>query len=151
MPGKNKQPLIIVDADALISFINEEDANHLKAKKLMQYLADMQASLLYPSTAICEAVTVLRTKLNRPADAGRVMTKLQNGDFPLQAVDQEIINHAASLFDPQASKKNTLFDAVVAAIAKRLDADAIFSFDEWYKKIGIPLVSALPEQTRKAG
>jgi hypothetical protein len=51
----------------------------------------------------------------------------------VQFVDHEILGEAADLFNPLASKKNTLFDAVVAAIAKRLNADAIFSFDGWYR------------------
>lgn len=38
---------------------------------------------------------------------------------------------ALLLYNPHGSKQNTLFDAVVATIAKELNADAIFSFDEW--------------------
>ncbi|MGI0058845.1 MAG: PIN domain-containing protein [Nitrosotalea sp.] len=34
-----------------------------------------------------------------------------------------------------------MFDAVIAAMAKRHNASAIFSFDKGYKKTGIPLVS----------
>jgi predicted nucleic acid-binding protein len=36
-----------------------------------------------------------------------------------------------------------LFDALVAAVAKKNNADAIFSFDEWYKKLGFTLVTGL--------
>src|SRR5438046_612835 len=125
MPGKNNQPLIIVDADALISFVVVDEVNHERAKKIMQYLATLEASLLFPTTAICEAVTVLRGKLNRPTDASRIVEQFQHGDFLIQAVDKEILNHAGTLFRPHASKKNTLFDAVVAAIAQKLHADAI--------------------------
>ena len=48
------------------------------------------------------------------------------------------------------AKKNTLFDAVVAAIAKRLNADAIFSFDEWYRKIGLTLTDDLIQARKQA-
>ena len=54
----------------------------------------------------------------------------------VQAVDHAVLTEAADLFHPNGSKKNTPFDAVVAAIAKRFNADAIFSFDEWYRKWG---------------
>ncbi len=143
MHGKNNEPVVIVDADAIISFVYVEDENHIRAKAIMQHLATSQSSLLFPTTAICEAVTVLRGKLNRPEDASRILQKFQSGDFPVQAVDEQMLTDAATLFNPQSSKKNTLFDAVVAAIAKHHHADAIFSFDGWYRKIGLTLTDDL--------
>ncbi len=143
MPGKINEPLIIVDADALISFVYVNDANHTRAKAIMQHVVTTEAYILYPTTAICEAVTVLKRKLNAPQDAAAVVKKFQSGDLPIHAVDQEILELAGDLFDPHGSKKNTLFDAVIAAIAKRYKADAIFSFDEWYKKQGFTLASDL--------
>ncbi len=139
MPGKTNPTVVIADADAIISFINVEDANHDKTKQIMQHLALLQVDLLFPTTAICEAVTVLRGKLNKPNDASKVIAQLQYGDFLVQAVDQEILSDALKLYNPLASKKNTLFDAIVAALAKRHNADAIFSFDQWYTKIGLLL------------
>ena len=61
----------------------------------------------------------------------------------MQAVDHAILTEAGDLFNPNGSKNNTLFDAVVAVIAKRLNAVAIFSFDEWYRKIGLTLTDDL--------
>ena len=113
-------------------------------------LATSQSPLLFPTTAICEAVTVLRGKLNRPEDASRIVQKFQSGDFPIQAVDHQILSDAAGLYNPQSSKKNTLFDAVVAALAKKLQADAIFRFDGWYKKIGLSLASDLLAPSQEA-
>ena len=143
MHGKNKDHLVIVDADAIISFVYVDDENHHRAKKIMQQLVTSDVYLLFPTTAICEAVTVLRGKLNRPEDAKRILHKFQSGDFPIQAVDHAILTEAGALFNPNGSNRNTLFDAVVAAIAKRLDADAIFNFDEWYRKIGMTLTDDL--------
>jgi predicted nucleic acid-binding protein len=150
MPGKNKDHLVIVDADAIISFVYIDDENHHRAKKIMQQLVTTNVYLLFPTTAICEAVTVLRGKLNRPEDAKRILTKFQSGDFPVQAVDHAILTEAGELFNPNGSKKNTLFDAVVATIAKRLNADAIFSFDEWYRKIGLTLTEDLIAARKQA-
>jgi predicted nucleic acid-binding protein len=150
MHGKNNEPLVIVDADAIISFVYVGDENHPRAKAIMQQLATYQSSLLFPTTAICEAVTVLRGRLNRPEDASRIVQQFQSGDFPIQAVDQQLLTDAAALFHPHSSKKNTLFDAVVAAIAKHHHADAIFSFDGWYRKIGLTLAGDLVEGRTKA-
>jgi predicted nucleic acid-binding protein len=147
MPGKNNKPLIIVDADAIISFVVTDEVNHVRAKAIMQNLSISQGTLLFPTTAICEAVTVLRGRLNKPDAASRIVQQFQSGAFSIQAVNQEILSDAAELFNPLASKKNTLFDAVIAAIAKKLHADAIFSFDGWYRKIGLLLADDLISKT----
>jgi predicted nucleic acid-binding protein len=150
MLGESNNTLIIIDADAIISFVAVNDVNHARAKTLMRQLAATNAYLLFPSTAICEAVTVLIRKLKRPEDAARLLEKFQNGEFHIQSVDDKIINLAASLFNPHGSNRNTLFDAVIAAIAKRYKANAIFSFDEWYKKQGFTLAVDFVGEEEKA-
>jgi predicted nucleic acid-binding protein len=45
-----------------------------------------------------------------------------------------VLNAAAALFKPHGSKHNTIFDAIVAALAQKHHAQAIFSFDDWYEK-----------------
>jgi predicted nucleic acid-binding protein len=143
MPGISRETLIIVDADAIISFVATDDENHARAKEIMQYVATIEAYMLFPTTAICEAVTVLKRKLNKPEDAANVVKKFQSGNFPIQAVDQETLTFAGDFFNPYGSKQNTLFDAVIAALAKTLYADAIFSFDRWYKTQGFTLAGEL--------
>src|SRR5437868_5517736 len=107
MPGKKNEPLIIVDADALISFVYVGDENHTQAKVIMEQLAARQSALLFPTTAICEAVTVLRGRLNRPEDAGRIVKQFQQGDFAVHPIGKDLLADAAELYKPQASKKNT--------------------------------------------
>lgn len=143
MHGKNNETLIIVDADAIVAFTDVGDENHTKAKQIMYQLATMQSNFLFPTTAICEAVTVLRSKLNKPHDAEHIVQKFKSGEFPLHAVDSDILIQATTMFNPHSSKKNTLFDAVIAAIAKHVQTDAIFSFDGWYRKIGLRLTEDL--------
>src|SRR5437764_14729974 len=101
MHGKNSGPVVIVDADAIISFVYVGDENHTRAKAIMQQLATLQSSLLFPTTAICEAVTVLRGKLHRPEDASRIVHKFQSADCPIQAVDQSILSDVAALDNSQ--------------------------------------------------
>lgn len=142
----NKPSLVIADADALIALAHPEDANHTRARSLNQTLDDQEIDILFPTTAIIEAVTTLQRKLTKPQIASLIVEKTQAGAIAIQAVDQEILILATSLFAPHGSKQNTLFDAVVAAVAKDLKADAIFSFDQWYKKIGLTLISDLLEE-----
>lgn len=58
-------------------------------------------------------------------------------------VNQQMLTTALKYFSPSASKKNTLFDCIVAAVVEEHQADAIFSFDKFYKKEGFKLASEL--------
>src|SRR5947209_13372305 len=109
MHGENNEPLIIVDADAIIALSNTEDTNHEKARAILANLTQLNASTLFPTTAICEAVTVLKGRLNKPAEAYIIIEKLQTDSYPLQTVDPATAKNAARLLTPTASKKNTLF------------------------------------------
>jgi predicted nucleic acid-binding protein len=62
-------------------------------------------------------------------------------------VTHETLTAALAYFQPATnSTHHTLFDAVVAATAKQYQADAIFSFDGWYKTLGFKLVGALVKE-----
>ncbi len=139
----SKVRLVIADADALIALSSKVDANHEKAKDILQTLTTTQANVLFPITAICEAVAAIRRKFNNPEAARHVVEQVQSENFLVQTIEKNPFFHALTLFNPHGSKRNTIFDAVVAALAKELHADAIFSFDEWYEKQGFTLASNL--------
>ena|ERR1700731_1742075 len=131
--------LVIADADALVAFANPEDRHHIRVKMLIRKFVEQKVQGLFPVTAVCETVTVLQRKLNRPDLALFVVEKVNAGVFPLQTVDPGIVKAAFELFKPRPYSGDTLFDAIVAAIAIQNKAVAIFSFDHWYKDIGLEL------------
>jgi predicted nucleic acid-binding protein len=135
---------IIVDADGLIALFSKGDAHAKKAIALLQKLVQEEAKILYPATAIAEATTTLQRKLNKPHLAAQIAELIKENKFPIEPVNEDTLNTAVQYFKPvESSKHNTLFDALVAAIAKENNADAIFSFDAWYQKQGFTLVTSL--------
>src|SRR4030042_229998 len=65
----NNQPVIIVDADAIIAQTNPEDVHHQKANVVSRNLIEMNALVIYPATAIAEAATHMQRVLNSTASA----------------------------------------------------------------------------------
>lgn len=151
---RNNIHLVIADADALVALTSSIDANHEKAKYLLHTLTASQATILFPLTAICEALAAIRRKFNNPEAASYIVAQVEAENFPVQTIEKHTFFRALTLFNPHGSKQNTLFDAVIAALAKELQADAIFSFDEWYKKQGFIIASDLvadePEEKKQA-
>ncbi len=131
---------IIVDSDALIALSLISDANHEKAVKISESWAKRGYTFIFPNTMLLETMTSLKRARNEPKIAHLINRQfLSKGAFNVLYVDEEIQTKAGKLFDSAGSKQNTPFDAVIAASAEVTEADAIFSFDNWYPKLGYKL------------
>lgn len=139
----NKSFIIVADADVIVAQAIATDANHELMVALGQKLHEQGAHILFPATAIAEAITTLQRKFSNPHLAASTLDLFMDTSIDIETIDQEIIKEARLLFDPSTSKKNTLFDCIVATVAKLHSADAIFSLDDWYRKLGFTLVSQL--------
>lgn len=142
-PGMNKSLVVIADTDAIIAQIFLKDAHHQKTQALGSKLAEMGALIIFPATAVVEAVTTLQRKHSNPHLAAAVLETFSSPEMIVENIDQGIIAEARGFFDPSASKRKTIFDCIVATLAKRHHADAIFSFENWYNKLGFKLTSDL--------
>lgn len=136
-------PIIVVDADAIIAQTNPDDILHKKAQEISSTLVAIGARIIFPATAIIEASTHIQRVLKDSMSAFRIAQIAREPIFEIARVDQNLLSTALGYFSPTTSKKNTLFDCVVAATAQEYKADAIFSFDKFYKTKGFNLASEL--------
>lgn len=134
---------VVGDSDVLIALYVQSDTNHFQAVKISEFLYNKGVYTIFPNTTIAEAITTFHRKFSDSELAASLIDHYKEGKFKVEYVDEKIMMKAADLYNPKGSKQNTFFDAVVAATAKTLLADAIFSFDEWYTKIGFTLASEL--------
>lgn len=140
---KSRLRTVVVDADALIALFNKDDLHATTAMNLLERLTTDNIRLLYPATTIAETVTTLRRRFNNAQAVVEVVHVIQAGNLTIEPVDMQVLTEALALFKPSGSKQNTLFDAIVAAVAKHHHAEAIFSFDQWYEKQGFVLAAHL--------
>lgn len=142
-PGVNQPLIAIGDTDALIAVLSSEDVNHKRAVSTVEKLLQHDAQTIFPLTTIAEAVTTLKRKLGRTDLAQKVIKQITGGTLSIENVDTDMLSEALKVFDPKASKQNTLFDALVVATAKKLNTKVIFSTDDWYEKLGFTLAGNL--------
>lgn len=134
----------MADADALLALALEDDPHHEKAVVIAKMLIENAITMIFPVTVFPEAITTLKRAFNQSEKAHLLNRQYLAGAFQVEYINEDIMKKAAEIFDKKAvSKRNTLFDAIVAATAEKLEAEAIFSFDEWYPKLGFKLVSEL--------
>src|SRR3989344_87484 len=131
--------IAVGDADSIIALLLEYDANHEGATSILHKFNDAGITVLYPNTAIAEAITTVARRHSNPLLAEYLKNQYQKGNFSIEYIGEKIMLKAADLYDPKGSKQNTFFDAIVAAVAKSLSATIIFSFDTWYQKQGLKL------------
>jgi predicted nucleic acid-binding protein len=131
--------IAIGDADALIALLYKDDLLHESATSVSQKLLWLNIDTIFPNTAILEAITTLQRKLSNPSLALFLKKQYENDVLAVDFVDDKVMKKASLLFDPQKSKHNTIFDAIVAASAEKFSTELLFSFDQWYKKIGLKL------------
>lgn len=141
VPNVNK--IVVTDADALIALLLENDPHHKKAVTISGMLTQQQVAIIFPVTVFPEAITTLKRAFNQPEKAHLISRQLQQGMYYIEYINEEILQKANLIFEKAVSKQNTLFDAIVAATAEKLEADAIFSFDDWYPKLGFKLATDL--------
>lgn len=135
---------IIVDSDGLIGLLDKQDTHFFSAQTILQKLIKKEVKLIYPATVVVESTTILKLRLKKPDLADQIAKLLLNGQLFIAAVDGDLLRSAVNLLGGQGGDKhNTLFDAVVVAIAQKYQADAIFSFDKFYKTNGFKLAGEL--------
>lgn len=135
--------IIVGDADSLIALTFKDDANNKRAEIISEMIVSRGYEVIYPITAILEAITTLKRSMSLAREAHFLNSQYQKRIFNIDYVDEEAALSASKIFETTVSKKNTIFDAIVAATAEKLEADAIFSFDDWYPKLGFKLAGDL--------
>jgi predicted nucleic acid-binding protein len=146
MKRKKNNMIVVVDSDALIALFHKTDVNAEKAVKLFETMYEQKAQLIYPLTTLVETVDTLQRKMKNDKAAAKIVELIREAYFSKESIEQvsyEQFLRAAELFKQGYSHRTTLADAVVASVAKTHNADAIFSFDGWYKKQGFTLVADL--------
>lgn len=136
---KVSSKIVVGDADSLIALAYKSDSNHIQSKRISGSLLSLGYEIIYPNTAILEAITALKRSLNLIDEAHLINRQYQAGAFLIEFINEEIQRRASARFENTISKKNTIFDAIVIETAIELKAEYIFSFDNWYSKEGFSL------------
>lgn len=135
--------MVVVDSDALIGLVHEEDLLHKRCLKVSKYLAKNSFVTVNPYPIVLEAATTLAKDktIRRPDLAAQV---LQDYSAVKEIkLDYNVAKSVAKFYDPKTSVKNSPFDHYVLAFAKKNSIKYVFSFDSFYKKQGLILAEDL--------
>lgn len=140
----NNGSLILVDSDAFVAMVKKKDTNHIKAKQLYDRLEKLYVSFATTNYVFSEVITVISQKLNHEA-AIDFIDSMKSPDciYNFIWITPEIEEMAIEIFKRQTSKNVSFVDCTNMALIRHDHLDAIFSFDEIYRKNEIRSASLL--------
>ena len=144
MTNTHGNKTVLVDSDALIGLINENDLLHRRCLKISSFLTNNGFTTIVPYSIVLESATTLARaqRVNRPDLAHRLLKDYAASLQPGLKQDR-VIKLVAQLYTPQVSKKNTPFDFYILALAKQNNISLVFSFDVFYQKQGLTLIEQI--------
>ena len=125
---------VVVDSDAIFALYNPNDPLNARVTMTFEQLIKQGFGLIYPTSVLFEVVSLFQRVLPIPTVTKKLGAVLRTYTPPL--VDINILKASAKLFNPAGSRKNTLIDCSVAVVARKIKADGIFAYDEFYAKHG---------------
>lgn len=128
---------IVVDSDAIFAIYNPNDPLNTQATQTFRELVNKGYQLIYPTSVVFEVISLFQRVLPKPAVTAKLTEMIRNDQLLISVVDGDILKESASLFNPSGSKKNTLIDCSVVVVAKKIKADGVFAYDEFYAKQGL--------------
>lgn len=134
---------VVVDSDAIFAIYNPNDPLNTRATKTFQELIENEFRLVYPTSVIFESISLFQRVSPSPTVTKLLIELIESDELLIYVVDKEILKQSAKLFKPAGSKKNTLVDCSVVAVAKKVKADGVFAYDEFYVKQGLKLAGDL--------
>lgn len=142
---------IFVDSDAFVALTVKTDAHHKKVIALLQDLQERQVVFLTSNYVFSESITVISMRASH-AIAVAYIDHLQSLESPfrIKQIDTTVEEEAIKIFKEQTSKNTSFIDCTNMALMKLSAFDAIFSFDEVYRKKGFTLVADLLAEKQAA-
>lgn len=134
---------VVVDSDSIFAIYNPNDPLNTQATQTFQKLITEGFQLIYPTSVLFEIVSLFQRVLPTPIVTTKLIDMIKNDQLLIHIVDNELLKESATIFKPAGSKKNTLIDCSVAAVAKKIKADGVFAYDEFYTKQGLKLAENL--------
>jgi predicted nucleic acid-binding protein len=129
---------VLIDADALIALVKEDDTNHQRASKIAITLQDKNV-FISPLT-IPEVAAVISHRMGHLA-AKKLLQSTRQEPFTQIDLSPQLINKADQIFLAQNKKGISWPDCLNAAIFTQYKLDAIFSFDRFYKQLRLPVLT----------
>lgn len=129
----------LVDSDAFIGFIVEQDVHFSRARHAFHTFASSNRVLVTTNLIVTETASMLSRRV-RYELACRFIRYIRDSAMPIIYTDKAIHETAHDLFLKQNKENTSMVDCSNVAVAHYYNIPAILGFDGFYEKFGLTLV-----------
>jgi predicted nucleic acid-binding protein len=127
---------VLIDSDAFIAWLRPGDLFHAHAQAMFTKLAKQATPVATTSLVVLETATVLSHREGTNV-AKRFLDLVEASHLPVIHIDAELQQATIALFKSRAVKGTSMVDCANAVVAKRLGIPQVFSFDHFYRQMGL--------------
>src|SRR3990167_10276774 len=112
--------IVVVDSDSIFAIYNPNDPLNTRATQTFQQLIAQGFQLIYPTSVLFEVISLFQRVLPTPTVTTKLIDMIKNDALLIQTIDSELLRKSAAIFKPAGSRRNTLIDCSVVAVAKKI-------------------------------
>ena len=131
---------VLIDSDALYAMFLAEDSSHKAAAAAMRVFVDRHDDLYVSNLVLQEVATVLSYRFGQKI-ANEFIFSFEKTGFVKLFVDEGLTHQSWQLFKKQTKKGTSFVDCSNLVICREMKFEAIFSFDKFYPRNKIKIVS----------
>jgi predicted nucleic acid-binding protein len=129
----------LIDSDAFVADALPDDRLHEAARTIFAELAEKRTHVAVTSWTLIECATVLSYRTGQSL-ARAFLESVERSRVPTIHITEELQQEAAALYRQQEGRGTNMVDCGNAVVARRFSIPRIFSFDKFYKRLGLPTV-----------
>ena len=127
---------VLIDSDAFIAWLRPGDLFNRHAQEVFTKLQKQETPIATTSLVILETATVLSHREGQNV-AKQFLQLVEEYKLPVIHIDEDLQQATLELFKSRTTKGTSMVDCANAVVAKRLGIAQVFSFDHFYKHLGL--------------
>jgi len=133
---ETKNNAIVADASALVSLVDLDDTNHVRAIDEAQKLDTVNRPIVVPSEALAETINILGKKFGHDLAIEAAQSFL-HPDSQFLVIPTELTQlHAALVLFAQLKASVSFTDTIVMAVSDEYHTKDVFGFDKQFEDAG---------------
>lgn len=130
---------VFVDTSAFIAILNRTDTNHVQAGTVWQQLINRDAIISCTNYILVESLAIIQNRWGMEA-----VNQFQQAIIPLLQtvwVDETLHEVGTSAMLTANKRRLSLVDCISFEVARMLDVDAVFAYDQHFREQGFDIVN----------
>lgn len=130
---------VFVDTSAFIAILNRTDTNHVQAGTVWQQLINRDAIISCTNYILVESLAIIQNRWGMEA-----VNQFQQAIIPLLQtvwVDETLHAVGTSAMLTANKRRLSLVDCISFEVARMLDVDAVFAYDQHFREQGFDIVN----------